>query len=81
MWWLWYRYFRKGALEKALYVEKKTPYGKKLWKTIYEVIKDDYFDESKLKNLKEFLMKFNTEYNVTQFIPHKVRGNIWQVGI
>ena len=35
----------KGTLEKALNVKKKTPDEKNPWKTINEVIDDDYFDE------------------------------------
>ena len=35
----------EGALEKALNVKKKTPDEKNPWKTINEVIDDDYFDE------------------------------------
>ena len=31
---------------------KRTPQIKNLWKTIYEVIKDDYLDESKEKFTK-----------------------------
>ena len=47
----------EGALYKSLNVKKKTPDEKQPWKTIHEVMEDDYFNESKVKNSKEFLMK------------------------
>ena len=39
----------EGATEKALNVKKKTQYGKEPQKTMYEVIEDDYFYESKVR--------------------------------
>ena len=45
-------------------------------KIIYEVIEEDYFDESKLTPPKHFLMECREEYNVSQLIPHKVKKKI-----
>ena len=59
----------EGSLEKALNAEKKTPYGKPpsglFWGNI-----NDYFDETKVKYPKEFLMKCKSEFNVCQLIPY-----------
>ena len=46
-----------------------------------EVIYDDYFNESKVKYQKYFLVKYKAEFNVSPFIPHDVREKIQQVGI
>ena len=53
----------------------------KKWKNIYEVIENDYFDESKVKFTKQFLTECETECNVPQFIPHKVKKKIQKVGL
>ena len=67
------------ALEKALNVKNKTLERKHGY--IYEEIEDYYFNESKVKFPKEFLMKYKMEYNVPQFIPYAVKKNIQQVGL
>ena len=48
---------RKGTLDKALNVEKNTTDGENPWENIYEVIKDDDFDESRVKFPKELFTK------------------------
>ena len=63
----------EGELDKALTVPGKTLYKEKLWKTIYEVIKDGYFKQSDVDFPKEFILKFRTEYNVSLFIPVEVK--------
>ena len=50
-------------------------------KTTCELIEDDYFHESKVKFPKEFLTKCKAEYNAPQFIPHKAKKIIQQVGL
>ena len=62
-------------------MKKKTPDGKQQRKKMYEVIEDDYFDGSKVKFQKEFLMKCKAEFNAPQFILHVVKKNIQQVGL
>ena len=54
------------------------------WKNmenIYEIIEDEYFDDSKVKSPKEFLTKCISEYNVPRFIPLEVKKKIQQVVI
>ena len=48
---------------------------------IYEIIEDEYFDDSKVKSPKEFLTKFISEYNVPRIVPLEVKKKIQQVGI
>ena len=40
---------------------------------INKVIDDDYFNESKVKFLKQSLVKFKAEFNIPQLIPHDVK--------
>ena len=69
----------KGPPQKTLNTENKDPDEKYPRKTIYEVIEDDYFDESYVNILKKFLTKCRTEFNVTQSIPHEVKRKIQKV--
>ena len=50
-------------------------------KIIYEVIEDDYFDESNVKFLEQFLTKCITEFNIPPFIPREVKKKTQQVGL
>ena len=52
----------KGALEKSLNIEKRTPDFKKPRKKIYEVLEDDYFDESKENSQNSSLQ--NAKWNI-----------------
>ena len=54
---------------------------KEITETIYDVIEDDYFDESNVKFSKEFLMKCKAVDNVPQLIPYDVKKKIQQVGL
>ena len=46
---------------------------------IYQLIEDDYFDESKVKLPKDLLIKCKEEFNSPRFIPHDVKKKIQQV--
>ena len=46
--------------------------NKQPWKTVYEVIGDDYFEQSDVKVPRKFLLKCKKEFNVSHFIPVKV---------
>ena len=52
-----------------------------IWKTIYEVIDEKYFDENEVKFHKYFLTECKSELNVPQFVPLKIKKNIQQVGL
>ena len=58
--------------------EKETD-NKQPWRTIYEVIDDDYFEKSDVKFPKTFLIKCNKQFNEPDFILVKVRKYIQQV--
>ena len=49
---------------------------KKTWKTIYEVIYEKYFDESRIKFPKYFLTEYKMEFNVPHLIPLKFKNKI-----
>ena len=46
----------EGALDKALMVTEKSTYTKQSWKIIYEVIENNYFEQSDVKFPKYFLL-------------------------
>ena len=71
----------EGDPEKALNAKSKTQYVKQPQRTIYEVIENDYLNESKVKFPIESPIKCRAEFNVPQFIPHDVKKNIQQVGL
>ena len=71
----------EGAQYKALNTEKRTPDGEKLWKTIYRVIYEKDFDETKVKSQKYFITKGKSEFNVPQLLPLKINKRVQQVGI
>ena len=61
-------------------MSKKGPrWGKK--KTVYELIEDDYSDDSNERFPKEFLTKFRTQYNFSQLFPHKDKKKIQKVSL
>ena len=68
-------------LDQALDSENKNPDEKPPWKTIYELIEYEYFDESRVKPPKQFLTKFKAEYNIPRLIPHEVKKNTQQFGL
>ena len=42
---------------------------------------EKYFDESRVKFHKDFLTKLKSVFNVPQFVTHKFRKNIQQIGL
>ena len=42
----------EGALDKALMVPVKITYSEQTWKTIYEVVEDNYFEQYDVNFLK-----------------------------
>ena len=54
-------------------VTKKHTYSKQHWKTIYEVIDYDCFEQPDTNPPREFLTKCKREYNVVHFIPVGVK--------
>ena len=71
----------KCDLEKALNAKKKTLDEKTPQKTIYEIIDEKRFNESKVKLPKDSLTEYKTKFNVPQFIPLEAEKNIQQVGL
>ena len=53
---------------------------KQQWNKIYEVIDDEYFEQSDVKFTKEFLIKCKKQFNETHFIPVEVKKK-QQVGL
>ena len=53
---------------------------KQQWNKIYDVIDDEYFEQSNVKFTKEFLIKCKKQFNETHFIPVEVKKK-QQVGL
>ena len=71
----------EGALDKALMVPVKITYSEQTWKTIYEVVEDNYFEQYDVNFLKQFLIIFKVQYNDSHLIPVEVKKSIQQAGI
>ena len=56
-------------IQKAVMVPGKTTDAEQPWKTKYEVIDDNYFQQSDVKFPINSPLKFKKEYNVTRFYP------------
>ena len=54
---------------------------KKKRKTIYKVVYEKYFNESRVKKPKYFLTEFKEKFNVTQLITLDIKKKIQQAGL